>query len=233
MEAATGLAEAGSAAPIGILPGGTGNQLARALQIPLRPSRAVSALLAGERRHIDLADLDGQRRVGIGAGVGLDAAMIAGARGRLKRWLGVGAYVVSATRASLKPRRFPVRVEVDGRVIEREAVLAMALNLGHAFNGVIELAPGSSLTDGLLDLVLVDARHGWDAVMFAVTELLLHRRRPHPRWEFARGREIRIEPLVLGIPCQADGDLLSARSFTLRVAPGAGQVLIPKGSAII
>lgn len=233
MEAATGLAEAGSHSPIGILAGGTGNQLARALSIPLRPSRAVRALLAGEERHLDLAILNGRRRVGIGAGVGLDAAMIAGAQGRLKQVLGVSSYVVSATRAALRPRRFNVRAEVDGRVIEREGVVAMALNLGRIFNGLLEMAPGASLTDGLLDLVIVDARTLRHAVAFTLVEMLLKRRTPDPRWTFARGRELCIEADDSSIPCQVDGDLVPDRRLSMVVAPGAGRLLAPRGTRFI
>lgn len=233
MEAVTGLADAGSTAPLGILPGGTGNQLARALSIPLRPSRAVGVLLAGEERHVDLAVLNGHRRVGIGAGVGLDAAMIAGAHGRLKQLLGVSSYVVSATRAALRPRRFDVRAEVDGRVVEREGVVAMVLNLGRIFNGLLEVAPGASLTDGFLDLVIVDARTLRDALTFSLVEMLLQRRRPDPRWTFARGRAVCIEAHDAAVPCQVDGDLVDDRRLSLVVAPRAGRLLAPRGAHVI
>ncbi|HEY5492534.1 MAG TPA: YegS/Rv2252/BmrU family lipid kinase [Gemmatimonadaceae bacterium] len=232
-EVATGLAEARSAAAIGILPSGTGNQLARALSVPLNPSRAVGALLAGEVRHLDLAILNGHRRVGIGAGAGLDAAMIAGARGRLKQILGVSSYVVSVARAALRPRRFTVRAEVDGRVIEREGAVAMVLNLGRIFNGTLELAPGASLTDGVLDLVIVDAHGLGDAVAFSVVEMLLRRRRADPRWTFARGREISVEVNDASIPCQVDGDLVDDRRLSLVVAPGERGLLAPLGAHII
>jgi YegS/Rv2252/BmrU family lipid kinase len=233
MEAATGLAEAGSAASIAILPGGTGNQLARALSIPMSPVRAVPALLGGAERRIDFAVLNGTRRVGIGAGAGMDAAMIAGARGRLKRTLGVASYVVSAAKEALRPRRFAVRAEVDGRVLEREAVVAMALNLGNIFNGLLEVAPSSSLTDGMLDLVIVDARHLGDALAFSVREMLLKRRQPDRRWTFARGRSVSIEPLDLDVPCQTDGDLVPDRCLALEIEPGAGRVVVPRGARII
>lgn len=232
-EVATGLAEARSSAVIGILPSGTGNQLARALSVPLNPSRAVAALLAGEARHLDLAILNGHRRVGIGAGVGLDAAMIAGSRGRLKQILGVSSYVVSVTRAAMRPRRFTVRAEVDGRVIEREGVVAMVLNLGRIFNGLLELAPGASLTDGVLDLVIVDAHGLGDALAFSVFEMLLRRRRADPRWTFARGREISIEVQDASVPCQVDGDLVDDRRLSLVVAPGERGLLAPLGARII
>ena len=233
MEAATGLAAAGSSAAIGILPGGTGNQLARALSIPLSPARAVRRLLTATPRAIDAAILNGSRRVGIGAGLGLDAAMIAGAQGRLKRLLGAGSYMVSAMAAAVRPARFAVRAEVDGRVIERECAVAMALNLGRMFNGMLEGAPGTSLLDGRLDLVLLDARHLLDFLDFSVTEAFLRRRRSDARWTFASGSSITIETPDASVRAQVDGDVIDERRLELTVAPGALRLLIPKGGSVI
>jgi diacylglycerol kinase family enzyme len=159
--------------------------------------------------------------------------MIAGARGRLKKILGVSSYIVSVTRAAMMPRRFTVRAEVDGGVIEREGVVAMVLNLGCIFHGMLELAPGSSLTDGLLDLVIVDAPSLGDALAFSVFEMLLRRRRADPRWTFARGREISIEAHDASVPCQVDGDLVDDRHLSLVVAPGECGLLAPLGSHIL
>ena len=233
MEAATGIAEAGTSLAIGILPAGTGNQLARALSISLTPPRAVAQLLAGSERRIDIGILNGRRRVGIGAGLGLDAAMIAGARGALKRHLGPASYVVSGTAAALRPRRFALRAEVDGRVIERECTVAMVLNLGRIFNGLLELAPGASLVDGLLDLVIVDTNNLMDALSFSVTEMLLRRRHADSRWTFARGRAICVETLDSSIPAQVDGDLIDDRRLSLEVAPLAARLIVPAGAQII
>jgi diacylglycerol kinase family enzyme len=233
MEAATGIAEAGSSMPIGILPAGTGNQLARALSISLSPARAVAQLLAGTDRCIDIGILNGSRRVGIGAGLGLDAAMIAGAHGSLKRRLGPASYVVSGTAAALRPRRFALRAEVDGRVIERECTVAMVLNLGRIFNGLLEVAPGASLVDGLLDLVIVDARSLADALSFSVSEMLLRRRHADSRWTFARGQAICIETPAIDISAQVDGDLIGDRRLSLEVAPLAARFLVPAGARII
>ena len=233
MEAATGIAEAGASMPIGILPAGTGNQLARALSISLSPSRAVAQLLRGNESRIDVGILNGSRRVGIGAGLGLDAAMIAGAQGSLKRHLGPASYVVSGTAAALRPRRFALRAEVDGRVIERECTVAMVLNLGRIFNGLLEVAPGASLVDGLLDLVIVDARSLADALSFSVTEMLLRRRHPDSRWTFARGRAICIETLTSHIPAQVDGDLIDDTRLSLDVAPFAARLFVPAGVQVI
>jgi YegS/Rv2252/BmrU family lipid kinase len=229
MEAATGLAEAGSAIPIGILPAGTGNQLARALSISLSPARAVAQLLRGTSCRIDVGILNGGRRVGIGAGLGLDAAMIAGAQGSLKQTLGVASYVVSAARHAWRPKRFVVRAEVDGHAVEREAAVAMVLNLGRIFNGLLEVAPGASMTDGLLDLVIVDARTVVDALSFSIREMLLRRRTGDERWTFARGRSVSIEATDPSIPAQVDGDLLSVSRLAVVAAPRAAHLLVPTG----
>ena len=233
MEAATGLADAGSAAPIGILPAGTGNQLARALSIPLSPRRAVARLLRGVPSRLDVAVLNGERRVGIGAGLGLDAAMIAGAQGALKRHLGAISYVVAATIAARRPRRFTVRAVVDGQVVEREATVAMVLNLGRVFNNLIEIAPGASLVDGRLDLVMVDARSLSEALGFSFLEMLLRRRRPDKRWTYMQGASVSIESADPTIPAQVDGDLISASRLAMQVQPKGARFLVPLGSRVL
>ena len=50
---------------------------------------------------------------------------------------------MSGTAAALRPQRFALRAEVDGHVMERECTVAMVLNLGRIFNGLLELAPGA------------------------------------------------------------------------------------------
>lgn len=233
MEAVTGLVEAGSPAPIGILAAGTGNQLARALSISLSPARAVAQLLRGGEGRIDVGILNGRRRVGIGAGMGMDAEMIAGARGDLKKRLGVASYMVSVLATAWRPRRFAVRAEVDGRVIEREAAVVMVLNLGRIFNGVLEVAPGASLVDGMLDLVIADAHSMRDALAFLLQQMLLRRRHADPRWTFARGRDISIEALDATTPAQVDGDLIDERRLSVSIAPRAARLLLPLGARII
>src|SRR5687768_2864990 len=84
---------AGKGPPVGILPGGTGNLLARSLGIPLTVPAAVRALAAGREARIDLGRIGDGRVFGIGAGVGVDATMIQETPALWKRRLGVLSYV--------------------------------------------------------------------------------------------------------------------------------------------
>jgi diacylglycerol kinase family enzyme len=103
MEAAGALA--GTMRPLGVLAGGTGNLLARAVGIPLDPKRAVPKLLGGEELHIDLGRILGTnpvRHFAVAAGVGIDAVMVAETPSWLKRRLGVLAYTITATSQPLQ-----------------------------------------------------------------------------------------------------------------------------------
>ena len=100
--------------PVGILPGGTGNVVARTLGTPANIGRAVRALLDGDEARIDLGVLGTGERFAIGMGVGLDATMIANAPGPLKRRIGFAAYVIGALKAFVKLEKFTVRLTVDG-----------------------------------------------------------------------------------------------------------------------
>ena len=121
MEVAGALA--GTDVRIGVLAGGTGNLLARALGIPLTIDHAVASLVSGDEARIDIGRFDSGRRFAIAAGVGIDAAMVAETPSWLKRRLGVLAYAIIATKAALravlKREFFEARVIVDGRTETR------------------------------------------------------------------------------------------------------------------
>lgn len=203
---------------ISVLPGGTGNLLARALGTPMNVGRAVTTLLKGTARRIDLGVLGDGRCFAVGAGAGVDAAMLAGAPLARRQRYGVGAYVMSAARELAHPTPFSVRATVDGRVIEREdCVLALAVNVGVVLNGLLHLGPSIKVDDGALDLCVYSARHFADAVVVA-SRLALRRFRDDRRTAFARGRCVTIETDP-PVRTQADGELLGVTPLTASVSP--------------
>jgi diacylglycerol kinase (ATP) len=227
MEVAGALA--GSGTPIGVLAGGTGNLLARALGIPLSVRGAVEALLSGDQLLVDLGRFDSGRRFAIAAGVGIDAAMVAETPSWLKRRLGVLAYTIMGTRAALRAvfRRqfFHARITVDGKIYEREAAAVMIANFGAVLGKRITLGPGIRTDDGLLDSCVFSPRTLRDAVRI-MWRLLRHDFRSDPCMLYIRGSHIRVETAP-PLPWQADGEMMGTTPFDVDVEPLAARLLVP------
>jgi YegS/Rv2252/BmrU family lipid kinase len=220
---------AGGDTPVGILPGGTGNLIARTLGTPLKVGDAVRSLLAGDAARIDLGlvqrDGDRPRHFAFAAGVGIDARMIEETPARLKRRLGVLAYALSASRAILAGERFPVRVVVDGEEIRRDAAAVMIVNFGAVLGDLIRFGPGIRHDDGLLDLCLFTPRSAADAVR-VLWRLVRKDFRDDESLVYRAGREFLVEPATPRA-AQADGELLGQTPIVVRVVPLAATLLVP------
>ena len=217
---------AGSGQPVGVLPGGTGNLIARTLGIPIRLDRAVAALVRGDEAIIDLGQITGGRRFAFSAGIGIDARMIEGAPAHLKRRLGVLAYVISAARAVLQREDFRVRATVDGVVHERRASAVMVVNFGAVLNDLIRLGPDIRSDDGVLDLCIFSPETLRDALR-VLWRLFRKDFRSDACVVYVPGRHFRIET-VPPRPAQADGELIGPTPIEITVAPLAAHMLIPK-----
>lgn len=216
---------AGSGKRVGILPGGTGNLIARTLGISLNVRRAVSSLVEGAEALVDLGLLADGRRFAFAAGIGVDAEMIANTPHRWKRRLGVLAYVLTAGHRVLRRDTFRVRATVDGRLHECEASSVMVANFGTVLDRLITLGPDIREDDGLLDLCIFSPANGWQAVSI-IWRMRRRDFRPTSYLRWVQGREFRIEtdpPRV----AQADGELLGVGPLEVTVEPLAARLLVP------
>ena len=143
---------------IGLVPLGTGNDLARALEIPLEAADAARLVRDGESRPLDLItdDAGGVVVNAVHVGIGADAAVHAG---RLKPRLGPAAYPIGAVRAGLRSTGWRLRVEVDARVIadNHRRTLMVGIGNGPGIGGGTALLPHALPDDGLLDVVVSQA----------------------------------------------------------------------------
>lgn len=219
---------AGSGLRVGILPGGTGNLVARTLGIPLDVGGAVAALLPGAEARIDLGRLADGRRFAFTAGIGVDAEMIARTPHRWKRRLGVLAYAFAAGRGVLRRDTFHVRATVDGCVYDRQASSVMVANFGTVLDRLITLGPDIREDDGLLDLCIFSPANGGEALR-TMWRLMRRDFRAAPYLLWVSGREFRIETDPPHV-AQADGELLGAGPLEVRVEPLAARLLVPSAA---
>ena len=218
---------AGTGTPVGVLPGGTGNLVARALRTPRRIELAVRALLHGDVAAVDLGYIpESKRRFAFSSGVGVDARMIDETNPETKRRFGIGAYIHTGVRVGLSRRPFRVRVDVDGFAVEREATSLMVANFGTVLDRLFVLGPGIVQDDGRLDLCVFSPRHAPDVVRIA-WRLFRRDFGSDDALFYRSGREFRIEcdPPQL---YQADGELLGTTPYSVRVEPLAARLLVPK-----
>jgi YegS/Rv2252/BmrU family lipid kinase len=215
-----------SGPPVGILPGGTANVVARTLGTPVRIGRAVAALIDGDEARIDLGVLSTGHRFMIGMGVGLDATMIANAPGALKRRLGFFAYVIGALRAFMKLEKFTVKLTIDGVLYEMRASAVLVANFGAVMNDLLAFGDGIQRDDGVLNACVYSPRNVVDATRI-LWKMTFKKFTPDRSIFYKSGSSFQIETDTPRLG-QADGELIGNSPFTVTVEPLAARVLVPK-----
>jgi diacylglycerol kinase (ATP) len=213
--------------PLAIVPMGTGNLLARNIDLPLGLDEALAVALGGVQQPIDAGRVNGTLFV-VMAGLGLDARMLSDTSEPLKKRLGWLAYAISAVR-HLGDRPMRVTVSADGG--RRRRMRANALIVGNVgwLRGGLPLLPDARPDDGMLDAVVLIAGGltGW---LSAAADILL--RRP------AHGGIYRVQFTKLQVtlgrdePWELDGEVMgSTRRITVEAQPGALLLRMPPESA--
>ncbi len=234
--------------PLGLLSGGTGNLLARNLNLPVDSlEHALHVALAGTTKAVDVGVAELSHRSPevddhdhgqpaaeptapanppmrreiflVMAGIGFDATVVAEAPPRLKAKVGAAAYVVSGMRNLYGPR-FAVHLALDGKPTFHRRVRSVIVGNCGRLQGGIELLPDATIDDGWLDMVLLSPTGvvGWAAVLARV---VTKKRRGHRRIDHHRCHDME---LVLDQPqeVQLDGDLVGpAELLQLSLRPGA------------
>ncbi len=222
---------AGTGIPVGIIPAGTGNLLARNLDIPLFLRAAIDIALTGQDRAIDMVKVSGDgvedgTHFMVMAGMGFDAAIMEGVNEEIKAKVGWIAYVLSA----LKSLMFPaVRVELSidgGEFTTHRARTIVVGNVGYLQAGM-PLLPDASIDDGLLDVVLLHPRRflSWIPLAFRV---LAKRPRTDELVDRMTGRTVVVRASA-DTPRQLDGDSIGpGRELQMECIHGRVLVRVPR-----
>jgi diacylglycerol kinase (ATP) len=226
---------AGRGIPLGIVPLGTANVIAKELGHRRDPD-SVCALLSGARvRPIDLIEVledDGRhRRFAIAmAGAGIDAQIVktfhAWRRGPI---IGHVLYLVLGFAMVLDYRVPSLRVEVDGAVVDEDASFLIVANM-REYAGVLSFAPAAVPDDGYLDVYRYRALGRFDYLRAFYAALWRH-----PEWSgrssCSRGREVRVTVRYGQVPLQVDGDPAGEAPARFRLRPFALPLLVPSRPA--
>ena len=217
-------AMAGCDVPLAILPAGTGNLLARNLDLPINDEAACLRIGIGDRtRAIDVGAIE-DRKFAVMAGLGFDAAIMRDAPEGLKKAVGWPAYVVSAGK-HLRGRGIRVTLTLDGGTpLHRRVRTVVVGNVGK-LQGNIPLLPDAKPDDGILDIVVIATRNVIDWAR--VTGRVLRRADvPDRKMERFTAKHVLIEASHLQ-PRQLDGDVIEdSRTMDITIEPGALQVRV-------
>ncbi|WZO99970.1 diacylglycerol kinase family lipid kinase [Isosphaeraceae bacterium EP7] len=216
---------AGTGVPLGILPLGTANVLARDLNLPL-DLQAGCALLAGvtAERSVDTMCINGRSYL-TQVGVGLDSLMIRDTTTVDKRRFGRVAYLWTAVArwAGFKRRTFTIGI--DGKTLTIKGVQVVVANSGILGEPPYRWGPDVALDDGRVDVCLVDVWNAADTVrLIWHVARGQHKQNSHLKyWKAAREVTIDARP---SLPVQADGEVVGETPVRIEVNAGALRVLV-------
>ncbi|MFL6060588.1 MAG: diacylglycerol kinase family protein [Marmoricola sp.] len=217
---------AGTGIPVGIVPAGTGNLLARNLSIPLYLRAAVDVGLNGQDRAIDMVRVSGDEMEDatylVMAGMGFDAAIMEGVNEEFKAKVGWLAYVWSALKALMFPA-IRVEVSVDGGDFTKHRARTVVIgNVGNLQAGM-PLIPDAAIDDGQLDVVLLYPRRFLSWLPLAA-RVLTKNPRTDDTITRMRGRTVVVRTPTAA-PRQLDGDLIEPGK-ELRAECDHGRLLV-------
>jgi YegS/Rv2252/BmrU family lipid kinase len=218
-EVANGIAGRGAA--LALYPIGSGNDFARALGYPRRRGDVPRFLRGARRRAIDVGELNGRIFVN-SAGVGIDghvAQRIAATTRVTGKTLG---YLVGSLMGLATYRPQAMRVLVDGELVSGKFLTVVAANGTH-FGSGMHVAPQASLDDGQLDVVMAGDLSRWSSLV-ALAKLYRGTHVDGRQIVMKRARVVEIE-LERPLRAQLDGETTTAQRFSIRVRPGALEVL--------
>lgn len=214
----------GSDVPLGIIPFGTANDFAHQVGIPDDPDHAMDVVLRRPPRTIDTAELNGRRFLNVSSG-GVGAEATAETPADAKEQLGLLAYAITGVRklADLQPRR--ARITAAGVDLESEFLL-FAVGNARSTGGGTRITPRARVTDGLLDLCIVEAMPRAD---FAK---LLLRIKKGEHLDEDRVRYFQVPSVTIAadgpVTVNVDGESSEATTLSYRVRPGDLRIHVPR-----
>ncbi|MBR8829265.1 MAG: lipid kinase [Gomphosphaeria aponina SAG 52.96 = DSM 107014] len=209
--------------PLGILPLGTANDLARTLGIPLAMKAACQAIAAGELKYIDLGWVNGKLFFNV-ASLGLSVKITESlSQGAKRRW-GVLAYALSAIKVITKTRPFHATIRLNGETLKVKTI-QIAVGNGKYYGGGLAIASDAAIDDQRLDLYSLEVNSWWQ--MFPLLWTLPKGEQAIHSWVLT-GESQEIEVVTRkSYVINTDGEITTQTPAIFRVIPRALGVFMP------
>jgi YegS/Rv2252/BmrU family lipid kinase len=221
--------------PLAIFPGGTANVMSVELGVPSDPAEACALVSSADsRRTLRVIDVGqtGDRIFLTRLGIGLEADIIEQTDREQKDRMGVLAYVLNALRELQNPKVARYDITLDGKRIQTEGLVCLVANSGILSpnsgipgRAVLTFAPTISVSDGLLDVVVIQQAN-LGALLSVAASMVAGNEDAEPllHWQ---GREVSVTadpPQSI----QLDGEVLGQTPVTARILPQALRVIVPE-----
>ncbi len=227
----------GSDTALGVLPVGTGNLWAKELRVPTyalanppgyaytRLRRAAHGLVDGAVRSVDVGQVNGHAFL-CWASAGLDAQVTTEMepRDRATKRLGALPYLIAAVLVAQSFQGVQTTIMLDEDMVRGRTLLVMVNNI-QQYGGLVEMAPGAKLDDGLLD-VFVFKGLGFGYVVRHLFKILSQRYLEDPTIVHRQAQRIEIRT-EKRMPIQVDGDPLGSTPARMRIVPRALHIIAP------